>query len=261
MSLYLNQVAALSWWFRTTCSCRESVRWPSATERMSRTGSSSGLLCNWISAKRILCYSYLIPAPFAHLFSLANLPLQMSTLLVVTSNQPSQSASRLGGGWVPLQASRRAALLLSSLSRVVSKYVAAVGGEEERPQIVMTRGEWSEIFLMDGAASILPPLASSSCETRNLSILETADPWPFLLLSKVYSFLTFSWNCPGSKRLTVRTVKLGGARRLPLFCASSFPQPYLWPPPLPCGWSHLQWWHGVLWSWPPQFFSTEWLCL
>ncbi len=41
---------------------------------------------------------------------------------------------------------------------------------------------------MDGAASILPPLASSSCETRNLSILETADPWPFLPLSKVYSF-------------------------------------------------------------------------
>ncbi len=40
-----------------------------------------------------------------------------------------------------LQASRRAVLLLSSLSRVVSKYVAAVGGEEEHPQIVMTRGE------------------------------------------------------------------------------------------------------------------------
>jgi hypothetical protein len=42
---------------------------------------------------------------------------------------------------VPLQASRRATLLLSSLNRVVSKYVATVGEEEERPQIVMTRGE------------------------------------------------------------------------------------------------------------------------
>ncbi len=42
---------------------------------------------------------------------------------------------------MPLQASRRAALLMSSLSRVVSKYVAAMGGEEERPWIVMTRGE------------------------------------------------------------------------------------------------------------------------
>ncbi len=65
----------------------------------------------------------------------------MNTLLVAASNHSGQSASRLGGGWVPLQASRRAALLLSSLSKVVSKYVAAVGGEEERPQIVMTRGE------------------------------------------------------------------------------------------------------------------------
>ncbi len=42
---------------------------------------------------------------------------------------------------MPLQASRRAALLLSSLNKVVSKYVVAVGGEEELPQIVMTRGE------------------------------------------------------------------------------------------------------------------------
>jgi hypothetical protein len=65
----------------------------------------------------------------------------MSTLLVAASNQLGQSASRLGGGWVPLQASKRAALLLSSLSRVVSKYVVVVGGEEELPQIVMTRGE------------------------------------------------------------------------------------------------------------------------
>ncbi len=45
-----------------------------------------------------------------------------------------------------------------------------------RPQIVNTSGEWSEIFLMDGAASILPPLESNSCKTRNLSIREMADP-------------------------------------------------------------------------------------
>jgi hypothetical protein len=57
----------------------------------------------------------------------------MSTLLVAASNQPGQSTSRLGGGWVPLQAYRRAALLLSSLNKVVSKYVVAVGGEEELP--------------------------------------------------------------------------------------------------------------------------------
>jgi hypothetical protein len=42
---------------------------------------------------------------------------------------------------VPLQASRRAVLLLPYFSRVVSKYVAVVGGEEECPQIVMIRGE------------------------------------------------------------------------------------------------------------------------
>jgi hypothetical protein len=29
---------------------------------------------------------------------------------------------------------------------------------------------------MDGAASILPPLESNSCKTRNLSIREMADP-------------------------------------------------------------------------------------
>ncbi len=89
---------------------------------------------------------------------------------------------------MPSQASRRVALLTSSLSGAMSKYVAVLGGAEVRPQIVNTSGEWSEIFLMDGAASILPPLESSSCETRNLSIRETADPWPFLPLSNVYSF-------------------------------------------------------------------------
>ncbi len=93
---------------------------------------------------------------------------------------------------MPSQASSRAALLMSSLSRAMSKYVAVLGGAEVRPQIVNTSGEWSEIFLMDGAASILPPLEYSSCETRNLSIRETADPWPFLPLSNVYSFVTFS---------------------------------------------------------------------
>ncbi|CAK9200726.1 unnamed protein product [Sphagnum troendelagicum] len=55
--------------------------------------------------------------------------------------------------------------------------------------MVSSRGEWSEILRIKGAASILPPLASSSCETRNLSILEMADPWPFLPLSKVKTFL------------------------------------------------------------------------
>jgi hypothetical protein len=57
-----------------------------------------------------------------------------------------------------------------------------------RPQTVITSGEWSEIFLIEGAASILPPLESSSWDTRNLSMRETADPCPFLALSKVYSF-------------------------------------------------------------------------
>jgi hypothetical protein len=75
--------------------------WPYALERMSRISSSSGLLCNWIYARWILCCSSLIRAPFARLFSLANLPSQMSTLLVAASNHPGQSAFRLGGGWVP----------------------------------------------------------------------------------------------------------------------------------------------------------------
>ncbi len=77
---------------------------------------------------------------------------------------------------MPSQASRRVAPLTSSLSRAMSKYVAVLGEAKVRPQIVNTSGEWSEIFLMDGAASILPPLESSSCEIRNLSIREMADP-------------------------------------------------------------------------------------
>ncbi len=89
---------------------------------------------------------------------------------------------------MPSQASRRALLLTSSLSKVMLKYVAILGGANVRPQTVITSGEWSEIFLIDGAASILPPLEFSSWDTRNLSIRETADPWPFLPLSKVYSF-------------------------------------------------------------------------
>ncbi len=51
-----------------------------------------------------------------------------------------------------------------------------------RPHIVMTKGEWSEILLMEGAASILPLLESISYETKNLSILETANPEPTLPL-------------------------------------------------------------------------------
>jgi hypothetical protein len=58
----------------------------------------------------------------------------------------------------------------------MSKYIVVVGGAEVRPQIIIIRGEWSEIFLMDGAASILPPLESSSFKIRNLLILETIDP-------------------------------------------------------------------------------------
>ncbi len=72
---------------------------------------------------------------------------------------------------MPSQASSRAALLMSSLSRAMSKYVAVLGGAEVRPQIVNTSGEWSEIFLMDGAASILPPLRWV-LERRQLSLDE-----------------------------------------------------------------------------------------
>ncbi len=130
----------------------------------------------------------MIRVPFVCFLSFTSLPLHLSTLLVAASNQLNHSASWLGGGWVPFQASRRAILLASSFSRAKSKYVVIASGVEVRPQIVITRREWSEIFLTHGEASILPPLESSSYDTWNLSILETADPWPFLPLSKVYSF-------------------------------------------------------------------------
>ncbi len=81
---------------------------------------------------------------------------------MAASNHPNQSASWLGGGWVPSQALRRAALLTSSFSKVMSKYVAVLGGAEVHPQTVNTSGELSKNFLMDGAASISPPLESNS---------------------------------------------------------------------------------------------------
>jgi hypothetical protein len=40
--------------------------------------------------------------------------------------------------------------------------VAVLGGAEVHPQTVNTSGELSKNFLMDGAASISPPLESNS---------------------------------------------------------------------------------------------------
>ncbi len=51
-----------------------------------------------------------------------------------------------------------------------------------------TKGEWSKSFLIDAIASILPPLSSISYETRNLSIRDTTERAPDLLLSYVNSF-------------------------------------------------------------------------
>ncbi len=53
---------------------------------------------------------------------------------------------------------------------------------------MMTSGEWFVSFLTDAAALILPPLPSISCETRNLSILDTAEQLPDLPLSYMNSF-------------------------------------------------------------------------
>ncbi len=162
VSPYLNHVDALSWWFRATCSCRKSAMCPCTDERMLLTASSLGSSCNRISANRVFCWRPLIRAPFSRFLSFASLPLHLSTLFVAASNHPNQSASWPGGGWVPSHASRRAALHTSSFSRDMSKYAVVLGGAEGRPQTIKTNGEWSEIFLMDGAASILPPLESSS---------------------------------------------------------------------------------------------------
>jgi len=53
----------------------------------------------------------------------------------------------------------------------------------------MTRGEWSENFLTEAAASICPPLSSTDWETKNLSILDIVEDAPGRPLSKVNSFL------------------------------------------------------------------------
>jgi hypothetical protein len=51
-----------------------------------------------------------------------------------------------------------------------------------------TKGEWSENFRIEVAASILLPLKSRSWETRNLSIRDIAKRAQDLPLSKVNSF-------------------------------------------------------------------------
>jgi hypothetical protein len=53
----------------------------------------------------------------------------------------------------------------------------------------MMKGEWSESFLTEAAASIRPPLSSTDWETKNLSILDIAEDAPGRPLSKVNSFL------------------------------------------------------------------------
>jgi hypothetical protein len=53
----------------------------------------------------------------------------------------------------------------------------------------MTRGEWSESFFTEAAASIRPPLSSTDWETKNLSIRDIAEDAPVRPLSKVNSFL------------------------------------------------------------------------
>ncbi len=57
------------------------------------------------------------------------------------------------------------------------------------PQTEMTRGEWFESFLTEAVASIRLPLSSMDWETKNLSILDTAEVAPGCPLSKVNSFL------------------------------------------------------------------------
>ncbi len=57
------------------------------------------------------------------------------------------------------------------------------------PQTEMTRGEWSESFLIEATASIRPPLSSTDWETKNLSILDIAEDAPRRPLLKVNSFL------------------------------------------------------------------------
>jgi hypothetical protein len=51
------------------------------------------------------------------------------------------------------------------------------------PQIVIMRGKWSQNFLTEAAASILPPLSFKVWETMNLSILDTAEVAPAFMLS------------------------------------------------------------------------------
>ncbi len=59
--------------------------------------------------------------PFAFFFSRAIRRLHLSTLPEASSSQAGHSASWLGVGWVPVHASRRAALGASSFRRAVSK--------------------------------------------------------------------------------------------------------------------------------------------
>ncbi len=97
--------------------------------------------------------------------------------------RPASPSCWKGGGWFPSQAFSISCLLLSSLRREMSKKRGGLLGALCCPQIVMMRGEWSVSFLTKAAASNLPPLSSKVWETMNLSILDTAEVAPTLLLS------------------------------------------------------------------------------
>ncbi len=126
--------------------------------------------------------------PWAHLFSFAKRALHWFTLLVAASSHSAQSRLLVGRGVSPNQASNSSILLFSSLSKVASKKREGLFGGGWCPQIVIMSGEWSNNFLMEAAASIRPPLSSISWETKNLSILETAEWALDLPLSNVKFF-------------------------------------------------------------------------
>ncbi|CAK9237073.1 unnamed protein product [Sphagnum troendelagicum] len=114
---------------------------PYAVDRISLTTSSSGSSCSRISANRVFCWRPLVQAPFSRFLSFASFPWHWRTLLVAASSHPGQSESWFGRGWEPSQASRKASLFASSLSKEVSNYVVDLGGADVRPQIVITSGE------------------------------------------------------------------------------------------------------------------------
>jgi hypothetical protein len=89
--------------------------------------------------------------------SFANEALHVVILCVVAFNHGAHSVLHVGLGVFPSHALSISALHFSPLSKEESKYLFRLVESDGCPQIVSTKGDWSESLCIDVVVSIRPP--------------------------------------------------------------------------------------------------------